>query len=104
MVRKRDGVTTDLDVFELEIGGEQFVVMSLPASAASAATLDRLSPAEADVARDAAAGLSNEAIAKRRGRAVRTIANQLASVYRKLGVGSRAELATLVVEGVDGQA
>jgi DNA-binding NarL/FixJ family response regulator len=56
----------------------------------------KLSPAEREVARDAVDGRSNAEIAQRRGRTVRTIANQLASIYRKLGVGSRAELAVLV--------
>ena len=54
---------------------------------------DVLTPAERMIALDAAAGLSNATIAARRRRSVRTIANQLASIYRKLGVGSRAELA-----------
>jgi DNA-binding NarL/FixJ family response regulator len=49
--------------------------------------------AEAAVAELAAAGFTNEEIARARGRATRTIANQLASIYRKLGVGSRSELA-----------
>ncbi len=37
-------------------------------------------------------GLSSAEIARRRGRSTRTIANQLASSYRKLGVSSRGEL------------
>jgi len=51
-----------------------------------------LTPAEAEVARLAAAGLSSGQIAGRRGTAIRTVANQLAGVYRKLGVGSRTQL------------
>ena len=39
------------------------------------------------------AGMSTTAIAAERGRAERTIANQIAAIYRKLGVGSRSELA-----------
>jgi DNA-binding NarL/FixJ family response regulator len=45
---------------------------------------------------DAAAGLSNAAIARARGRSPRTIANQLQSIYRKLGVASRAEMTAYV--------
>jgi len=82
-------------VYELELGGESFVVMSLPTGTTSP---EGLSSAEREVANDAAAGLSNAAIAKKRGRSVRTIANQLASVYRKLSVASRAELAARSLE------
>jgi DNA-binding CsgD family transcriptional regulator len=54
-----------------------------------------LSPAELEVARLAVSGMANRAIALRRGSAPRTVANQLATVFRKLGVGSRSELATI---------
>jgi DNA-binding CsgD family transcriptional regulator len=37
-------------------------------------------------------GLSNEEIATERGVSARTVANQVASVFRKLGVSSRGEL------------
>lgn len=97
MGRKRTRVEADLEVFELAVGGERFVVMSLPARADGNAYA-QLSAAEREVATDAAAGLSNAAIAKKRGRSARTIANQLASIYRKLGVASRAELAALTLE------
>jgi DNA-binding CsgD family transcriptional regulator len=48
-----------------------------------------------DVVRLALEGRSNLnlAIAALRGRSARTVANQLASAYEKLRVGSRAELA-----------
>jgi DNA-binding CsgD family transcriptional regulator len=51
-----------------------------------------LTAAERDVATLAAAGLSNAAIAMHRGTAIRTVANQMASVLRKLRIGSRHEL------------
>lgn len=92
MVRKRGGASPELELFELELGGEAYVVMSLPAAATAGADAV-LSAAEVEVANDAAAGLSNLAIANKRGRSPRTIANQLASIYRKLGIASRAELA-----------
>ena len=38
-------------------------------------------------------GHDNATIAEARGTAARTIANQIAGIYRKLGVSSRAELA-----------
>lgn len=42
-------------------------------------------------------GESNERIAKARGTKPRTVANQLASIYRKLGVCSRTELIARLV-------
>lgn len=80
-------------MFEVEVGGEKLVVVSAPVS--DDQVDGGLSPAEREVARAAAEGWSNTEIARRRGRKVRTIANQLASIYKKLGVGSRAELAVL---------
>lgn len=59
-----------------------------------------LTLAECEVAWSAAQGLSNSVIAVERGRSARTIANQLASAFRKLGVASRSELAAaLLVAG-----
>jgi DNA-binding NarL/FixJ family response regulator len=60
--------------------------------------LARLPPAEAAVARGAAAGLSNAEIARARSTAVRTVDNQLASLFTRFGVTSRAEL----VRALDG--
>lgn len=58
-----------------------------------------LTAAEAEVARLALEGLSNELIADRRAVRVRTVSNQLASVFLKLGVRTRAELAFLIASG-----
>jgi DNA-binding NarL/FixJ family response regulator len=58
-----------------------------------------LSPREGAVARAAARGLSNAAIARRLDVAPRTVANALARVFRKLEIGSRAELARRFVAG-----
>jgi len=52
-----------------------------------------LTPAEVAVAELALSGFANGEIARARGRSPRTVANQLASVYRKLCVASRSELA-----------
>lgn len=53
----------------------------------------KLTDAERQVALRLLAGQSNAEIAEARGCAVRTICNQIQSLYRKLGVSSRAELA-----------
>jgi DNA-binding CsgD family transcriptional regulator len=52
-----------------------------------------LTSAEREVALLALAGKSNNEIADARHCSVRTVANQLQSVFRKLGIRSRAELA-----------
>ena len=72
-------------------GDTLFAVLSVPLHEGTA--MDALSPAEREVAALAAAGLSNQAIARCRDKAVRTIANQMASILDKLGVKSRYELA-----------
>jgi DNA-binding NarL/FixJ family response regulator len=56
----------------------------------------RLSPSERAVAELASQGHSNAAIARMRSTSVRTVENQIASVYRKLGLDSRRGLAPLV--------
>lgn len=52
-----------------------------------------LTASELDVARLAVEGCSNEEIAEARGTSAKTIANQLRSIYEKVGVTSRFELA-----------
>ena len=52
----------------------------------------RLTDAKAHVAELVLRGASGAEIARARGVSPRTIANQLASIYRKLGVCTRAEL------------
>jgi DNA-binding NarL/FixJ family response regulator len=92
MRRKRD-----VDVFDMEIGGEKLVVVSLPRPDGGLRA-ELLSATERSVARDVVAGLSNAAIARKRARSARTVANQIASIYRKLGVSSRAELTARLLD------
>jgi DNA-binding NarL/FixJ family response regulator len=58
-----------------------------------------LSPAELSIAEDVLAGTDRSRIAARRGRTVRTISNQIGSIFRKLGVNSRLELRLYVLTG-----
>ncbi len=51
-----------------------------------------LSPREAEVARLVARGLTSREVAGRLSVSVRTVDNQLASIYSKLGIGGRSEL------------
>ena len=78
-----EGASIDLD------GGEWFV-LSLPS--VSECLPDELTAAERDVAALVLEGMSNGEIAGLRGVSVRTVANQVASVFRKLGVTGRVDL------------
>ena len=83
----------DVRATPLDDDGELWV-LSMPEPGASAdAAVGVLSSAESEVARLAARGLSNRAIAELRETSERTVANQLRSVYGKLDLHSRGELA-----------
>jgi DNA-binding CsgD family transcriptional regulator len=58
-----------------------------------------LTAAEVAVAKLAASGLSNTAIATERKCAIRTVANQLAIIYQKLGLSGRRELKAFLSRG-----
>ena len=91
---------TGLELLELQLGDHALVVLS---DDGPRQRVEGLTEAERQVALDALAGYSNQAIAERRGSKMRTVANQLAAVYRKLGVSSRAELAAkLTTDGETG--
>lgn len=64
----------------------------VPPDAGDIALPAHLTAAEVDVVRAILRGASNLDIARRRGRSIRTVANQVASAFRKLGVSSRREL------------
>ena len=53
----------------------------------------QLTPAEREVLKDVIQGRSNRQIAERRGASVRTVANQVGALLKKLGARSRSELA-----------
>lgn len=79
---------TEPVVTEVEVGGVkmlQIVVDAVPLPAS-------LTPAEREVVELILEGLSSKEIAARRGTAARTVANQLARVFEKMGVNSRGEL------------
>lgn len=80
----------EVDLFQVRMGDRSFAVVSFPVPARTPAPL---SAAEADVLELLLAGGSNREIAQARGTCERTVANQVASLFRKLGVGSRSELA-----------
>lgn len=74
----------------LELAGARHLLIRLPPPALP----DRgLTPAERAVVEAALSGHSNAEIARARATSTRTIANQLSSAYKKLGVRSRGALA-----------
>lgn len=89
----------DVQLTEVELGGVTMLLIDLPAPSLEGDAFADLTEAERDVARLVAKGMSNAAIAEARGTHVRTVANQLASLFRKLGVASRAELRAALAKG-----
>jgi DNA-binding CsgD family transcriptional regulator len=78
---------------EVVLGNTSFLVVTFDVAHGHAHLDERLTNAEKAVTALAVVGLSNAEIAGARGVSERTIANQLAAIYRKLGVSSRFELA-----------
>lgn len=78
------------------VGGETFVVVSWSIRDDQSA---RLTSAEREVAVLIAVGRSNQEIADSRGTTIRTVANQVASLLRKLGVPSRHHIARALSVG-----
>ena len=69
----------------------EFLVLSFPSPHPEA--LSQLTAAELSIALEVLRGASNAAIARQCGTSVRTVANQLRTIYRKLAIRSRRELA-----------
>jgi DNA-binding CsgD family transcriptional regulator len=80
----------DLVALESDDGELAVLSFTLPGDNAT-----NLSWAESDVARHILAGRSNSEIAVLRRCSTRTVANQVAALFRKLGVRSRLELVAL---------
>jgi DNA-binding CsgD family transcriptional regulator len=83
---------------ECELAGLPLLVASVRLREAE---LETLSPAERDVALWMVRGATTREIALRRAVSERTVANQIQSLYGKLGVGSRSELAARLSSGRD---
>jgi DNA-binding CsgD family transcriptional regulator len=87
-------VPPGLDVTWLSLHGDSLAILSYPLP--EPPPLPGLSSSERDVVDHILAGRSNAGIAARRGTSARTVANQVAMIFKKLGVGSRRELIALV--------
>jgi DNA-binding NarL/FixJ family response regulator len=96
-VRVHLRVPPGLRAFRFRLGSEDFALLSfdLVAAGRHVAGLDSLSPSQRQVAELAAKGWSNAEIARARATSIRTVENQIADAYRKLGLRSRRGLAAL---------
>ena len=80
----------DLVVYLVSIGGIDLALLTYRIQPGDRS--DDLTDAEHDVLRSILAGKSNSEIAVERGTSLRTVANQAARIFRKMGVRSRTEL------------
>jgi DNA-binding NarL/FixJ family response regulator len=88
--RESPAVAGGIRATRFRVDSDEFVVFTEP----TMRSFDflGLSEAERKVAFLVACGCSNKAIAARRRVSPQTVANQLAAIYRKLGVTSRSEM------------
>jgi DNA-binding CsgD family transcriptional regulator len=86
-----------LDGCDLVIDGERYRYLAV--ALRPAAECGQLTHAERDVARRAALGQRARDIAAARGTSTRTVDHQLASIFRKLKIASRSELAAAIFAG-----
>jgi len=84
-----------LGVASLIVGEDGLIVFSWPITTRALPSDVALTPAERAVGQLALDGCTDAMIAAARGTSIRTVGKQLASLYQKLGVGSRRELSAL---------
>lgn len=87
----KDALDTKLHGFTFALDAETFFVFSFPIVEPEDA-LQSLSPSEQQIVRSLLRGASYAQIASKRRTSVRTVANQVAALYKKLGISSRSEL------------
>lgn len=87
-------VPAGLVVFHIDVAGARLALLSFEVT--DSVALPALSHAERAVMLAILHGRSNAEIAAARGTTPRTVANQVARLFAKLGVRSRAELAARV--------
>jgi DNA-binding NarL/FixJ family response regulator len=98
MGSKRPDAPRGIEAERFEVSGEEYVAFTWRPAAAARASLTK---AERDVLSRIVAGASNEEIARARRSSVRTVANQVASLLRKLEARSRYDLIRLGWRGDD---
>jgi|SRR5450755_2762704 len=87
---RAESTMTGLRATRFELAGDEYVVLSYPQTEHAAPAA--LTSSEQAVFSALLSGQSNKQIAASRNRSLRTIANQVAAIFQKLDVGSRAEL------------
>jgi DNA-binding NarL/FixJ family response regulator len=88
-----------LQAWHMHLRGHEYALFSFPAGRAEA--WQSLTPREQVVATEVLRGYSNAQVARRLGIASRTVANQVAAIFRKLGVCSRTELAAYLADSLN---
>src|SRR5262245_15858869 len=88
--RKPTTLRSDVLVTSFSFEGKRHAVLSFPVAPPKLAA--ELTPSQHHVTELVLAGRSNAEIAAARGTSARTVANQLAAIYRRLGISSRREL------------
>jgi DNA-binding CsgD family transcriptional regulator len=89
-----------LRVTRFRVGSDELAVLSFPLFRLTLP--ESLTKAEREIALEVLEGKTNSEIASSRDTSVRTVANQINSILRKTGAGSRAELVTGVRIGPRG--
>ncbi len=91
------GAPRGLTVDTFELGGHGYAFLEWPALRRKLPAT--LTASERDIVALVLTGLGNAEIARRRRRSVRTVAHQVDSIFRRLGVGSRLQLFALFSRG-----
>jgi DNA-binding NarL/FixJ family response regulator len=87
-------VPAGLRATRVDLAGESYVLLAFPVPTWDLP--DCLTPAEQEVAKALLGGAKNRQIAEQRSISERTVAHQIGSIFEKLAVSSRAELASLL--------
>jgi DNA-binding NarL/FixJ family response regulator len=82
---------SDLRAITFQGDGVRYLMLSFPVQGGEPAP--QLTAAEREVLQAVLDGRTNASIARDRGTAVRTVANQVAALFRKFGASSRLDLA-----------
>ena len=80
----------DARLTPFRVASDDLIVVSFPLDTQTGDAT--LTPTESEIAGAIRDGRSNAEIARMRGTSTRTVANQVAGLFRKLGVASRVEL------------